>query len=254
MVTLKPDFVQTDHELRVIVWECTDVVDDDDGSKNGIDLYVASSLVCSTDEDEPNEQKTDTHLRSHDGKGSFNWRMKFPLKLPKQRPSDCPRLKLQICDADTLSTGNYVSTVNIPLAPFLRNYEIHCENNKPLKMVNRGHNKFWVHGSDIDSDNLFEIVSEKIFEIERVVRIRRREKILISMQLLPIKTAKKFTNGYGRNAPNHYPLLPPPIGRYSQTLLSKLSKLCSKESICICVLLILLFVTNFVSINSCNSR
>lgn len=48
------------------------------------DLYIR----CRLGGDAAQEQSTDTHLRLPAGqKGSFNWRMKFPLKLPV--PEDC---------------------------------------------------------------------------------------------------------------------------------------------------------------------
>ena len=37
-------------------------------------------------------QTTDTHWRSEDHTGKFNWRMKFPIILPNKTP----RFKLQI--------------------------------------------------------------------------------------------------------------------------------------------------------------
>jgi len=38
---------------------------------------------------------------------------------------------------------------------------------------------------------------------------------LISIEILPIKLAKEFDNGLGRDSPNQYPSLPEPKGRFS---------------------------------------
>jgi hypothetical protein len=61
------------YELRVIIWQCKDVTIKDETTQQN-DLYVTGLL------DLPGQrrQRTDTHLRSKMGFGSFNWRMKFP--------------------------------------------------------------------------------------------------------------------------------------------------------------------------------
>ena len=62
-----------DWELRVIVWGTRDVVFKDEATKCN-DLYARGILG-------DNIFETDTHWRCRE-KGSFNWRWKFPLKLP----------------------------------------------------------------------------------------------------------------------------------------------------------------------------
>jgi uncharacterized Zn-finger protein len=64
-----------DWELRVIVWKTAKCVNKDEGSS---DLYVS----CQIEGNAGSKQSTDTHWKSEDGTGNFNYRMKFPLLLP----------------------------------------------------------------------------------------------------------------------------------------------------------------------------
>lgn len=64
---------ELDFEVRVIVWKTRNPPDFSSGI---IDMYIKCRLAESV------EQSTDTHLRAKGFKGSFNWRMKFPVKLP----------------------------------------------------------------------------------------------------------------------------------------------------------------------------
>eukprot|EP00752_Nemacystus_decipiens_P012046 g10680.t1 len=85
-VALPPD---VEFEVRLVIWKCKDVVAMDFASGLN-DLFVKAWLEgC-----EP--QETDTHWRAKGGKGSFNWRMKFPVLLgPRARSSKFPYLTLQ---------------------------------------------------------------------------------------------------------------------------------------------------------------
>jgi hypothetical protein len=66
----------------VIVWSTIDVHLEDRSELT--DLFIKCRLGGAAAQ----EQSTDTHVRLPAGqKGSFNWRMKFPLKLPV--PEDC---------------------------------------------------------------------------------------------------------------------------------------------------------------------
>jgi hypothetical protein len=67
-------------ELRVIVWKTAKCVNKDEGSS---DLYVS----CQMDNNSASKQITDTHWKSEDGTGNFNYRMKFPVTLPASSTS-----------------------------------------------------------------------------------------------------------------------------------------------------------------------
>lgn len=81
------------YELRVIVWKTRNVVAMDTVS-NMNDLFVR----CWMEGKEKQKQQTDCHYRCKGGKGSFNWRMKFPLSLPMKALYET--LHLQIWDRD----------------------------------------------------------------------------------------------------------------------------------------------------------
>eukprot|EP01065_Artemidia_motanka_P005345 TRINITY_DN12593_c0_g1_i3.p1 TRINITY_DN12593_c0_g1~~TRINITY_DN12593_c0_g1_i3.p1 ORF type:complete len:2851 (+),score=868.86 TRINITY_DN12593_c0_g1_i3:102-8654(+) len=84
-----------DYELRVIVWKCTNVplTEKDITGQASSDIYVKARLKGSS-----GEQSTDTHNRSTDGNGEFNWRMKFPLRYAR---SEVNRARRMIVDERT---------------------------------------------------------------------------------------------------------------------------------------------------------
>jgi hypothetical protein len=42
----------------------------------------------------------------------------------------------------------------------------------------------------------------------------------VSVEVMPLKTAEKLSNGFGRDSPNQYPFLPEPTGRFQFDLFS----------------------------------
>eukprot|EP01084_Bolivina_argentea_P161735 281528_1 len=107
MVDIKPT-PPTEYELRVIIWECKQVKDNDTLT-DANDLFIKGCLRYSSDnKDKENMQETDLHYRARGGNGSFNWRMKFPISLPKKRPIDYPEFRLQLFDKDYFSTNDCI--------------------------------------------------------------------------------------------------------------------------------------------------
>ena len=53
--------------------------------------------------------KTDTHWRSMNGKGSYNWRMVFPVTFPMKSH----RIAIQAWDADLLSSSDYIAEATL---------------------------------------------------------------------------------------------------------------------------------------------
>lgn len=90
--------------IRVVVWDCFEVpCMDDEGTS---DIYIAGYL------DENNKQLTDTHYRSKNGKGSFNWRMVFPVELPQPEVI----ISFQIFDKDIFSPDDFISDCTLDLS------------------------------------------------------------------------------------------------------------------------------------------
>lgn len=89
---------------------------------------------------------TDVHNFSEDGKGEFNWRMKFPIILPRRNPN----LKLQIWDADFVS-DEAISEATINLRSMFN------EMYKNPELKRKEFNDQWLkltHPSDPAKDNL----------------------------------------------------------------------------------------------------
>ena len=79
------------YELRVIVWEATEVALKDDSMFGGEGKSDVFCTITPRGGDEYEQQKTDTHFFST-GDAEFNWRMIWPIALPEKSP----RLFLQV--------------------------------------------------------------------------------------------------------------------------------------------------------------
>ena len=190
------------YELRVIVWECENCPEMD-SLTNATDLYVTGELET-LEEEEENRQQTDIHFRSRNGCGAFNWRMKFPIKLPK-RSNKYPRLKLQIWDKDIFSPDDFVAERVLILKDFLRFGEIKnhsLDTDKRCVLTKDKEKEFWItlqpnkeHGRSLMNP------------------FGEDPKIRLSIELLPMKIVKQLPAGSGRDAPNTNPFLPFPPGR-----------------------------------------
>ena len=73
------------------------------------------------------EKSTDTHYNSKDGRGEFNWRMKFPIELP----CEFPRLKIQVYGFGVITNeiiGENTINIQKALANLLKEGEIEIPN------------------------------------------------------------------------------------------------------------------------------
>eukprot|EP00488_Nonionellina_sp_1-RS-2012_P004198 TRINITY_DN9400_c0_g1_i1.p1 TRINITY_DN9400_c0_g1~~TRINITY_DN9400_c0_g1_i1.p1 ORF type:complete len:278 (+),score=85.65 TRINITY_DN9400_c0_g1_i1:108-836(+) len=237
MIDIKPP-PRDEYELRVIVWECKDCPIMDE-TTNMNDLYITGAIL-STDMEEEGVQQTDLHFRSQNGCGSFNWRMKFPIKLPKARLAEYPVFQVQIWDKDYFSPSDNISEASIPLQPFLRYAEKYSKDKRCVLTLN-DEEQFWID-----------------------LKEKGGGKIKLSIELLPCHTAKLLPAGLGRKDPNCNPHLPPPEGRAQFSLLNPCQsirillgdRLCCKICmilICaICIALAIFITPNLISAITAN--
>ena len=94
--TVKPPS-REEYEIRVIIWETRDIK-----MINGTNVNIYSKIIYDPSgwAGENVEKETDVHYNSKDGKGEFNWRMKFRIALP----CEFPRLKFQVYDYSPFGT------------------------------------------------------------------------------------------------------------------------------------------------------
>ncbi|XP_072300048.1 fer-1-like protein 6 [Eucyclogobius newberryi] len=125
------------YELRIIVWNTEDVVLEDTNiitGQSSSDIYVKGWLKGL----EHDRQETDVHYNSLTGEGNFNWRFVFPFNyLPAEKMMVMQQkehifsldkaekkfpaiLALQVWDFDTLSSDDFIGTVELDLHRFPR--------------------------------------------------------------------------------------------------------------------------------------
>lgn len=103
--TVKPPS-REEYEIRLVLWETRDVK-----IPNGTSVNVFIKVIFDPSgwAGEIFDKETDVHYNSKDGKGEFNWRMKFRISLP----CEFPRLKFQVYDyspfGDTIIGENILS-------------------------------------------------------------------------------------------------------------------------------------------------
>lgn len=89
-------------EIRVVVWDCKNVPSRD---KEGTsDIYIVGKIGSQT-------YKTDTHFRSADGFGSFNWRMIWKVMLPMKDNT----VTFQIWDQDFMSEDDFIAEATVDI-------------------------------------------------------------------------------------------------------------------------------------------
>ena len=221
-----------EYELRIIVWECKNCPIMDDFTDMN-DLYISCKLRGYTDKDI--QQETDLHFRSQNGCGSFNWRMKFPIKLPIDKPkSEYPDLQFQIWDKDFFSTNDNIAEYQFKLFHFLRYCEKNCTDKRCVYEY-EGDDEFWLtlrkrnNGRSEDASGDEQVSSSSIcpcFGVNnRRWNIDKHGQIKISIELLPMDKAKQYPAGFGRDAPNRNPYLPDPKGRAKFSILRPVNSL-----------------------------
>jgi len=162
-----------DYELRVIVWDTKEVVFKD---KNMSDIF------CSVYPEGQDPQVTDTHWRSENGIGLFNWRTKFPINLPAA--FEIPKLKLQIWDKDILHPNEAIAEANLNLRTFYKK----AYRNKSAR----------------------ESLAKQFIAMTHPSHQGIQGQIDVSIELLTLEESKRSPAGFGRGEPNTNPFLEEP--------------------------------------------
>eukprot|EP00003_Mantamonas_plastica_P026739 TRINITY_DN5575_c0_g1_i4.p1 TRINITY_DN5575_c0_g1~~TRINITY_DN5575_c0_g1_i4.p1 ORF type:complete len:218 (-),score=61.37 TRINITY_DN5575_c0_g1_i4:99-752(-) len=159
------------YELRVIVWETHDTppMDRRTGSS---DIYVTVQ-VEGTDV----SGKTDTHWKSKDEGGLFNYR----IKLNQNLPTKVPRMLIQVWDADVGSSNEMIGQVTWNLAKY-------------FEMA-------------VDSQGTVKTPKVKLFLTHPNFKNQKRGYITLEMSILRKKEADKDPVGEAQFFPNHDPEL-----------------------------------------------
>jgi len=189
-ISLRPP---AEFELRLVVWGTEGVANfDDEGTS---DIFIRAWV----NEAEPKE--TDTHYRCMNGKGSFNWRMVYPLILTDNMKNIAT---VQIWDRDILSKSDFIAEASFS---FDATAKTAWETGGRIKrmgdaggmLVHSTSEKFWIDCMRRKEDG----------------KLEQGGRVQISLELVPKSQVAACPVGEGRNEPNVDPFLPPPVGRFS---------------------------------------
>lgn len=192
----------------MVLWDTKDVV--------GLDMGGTSDIFLKVFFEEKVYRETDTHWRCGTGKGSFNWRALMDTTYP--RHDDDYMMTVQCWDRDVLSANKLIGETALDLEEPMRDcmltdheimvtktyYESHWnEKLAPFKLKWHNEDSFWVPATAID---------------EKTGKVKVNGYVRMSLKILPKHMADISKLGHGRDAPNHDPFCPPPVGRISFTL------------------------------------
>ncbi|CAF0876645.1 unnamed protein product [Brachionus calyciflorus] len=202
-------------QLRVNVYNTEDVTLDDENPLTGersSDIYVRAYLADKIDE----AQRTDTHFRSLNGEGKFNWRFIFDFEyLPaeemiiyKQKPSKFslftvekkvdPIITFECWDADLISSDDILGSLQLDLSKMIKGAKSSsfCK----LSMLKKKNNQ------DI---NLFKVKNHRgwwpfsIYDSGKSLKLAG--KLEAEFQLLTEQQALEKPAGLGRKEPDPLP-------------------------------------------------
>jgi len=189
-----------DLELRVVVWDVADCPCYD--AEGQSDLYVKANCNLALKD---HTQSTDVHYRSKTKKGSFNWRMAWPLQLSLASKS-FPRLRLQVWDKDLFAPDDSIGETTLRLDNLCK---------RVLALNNRA---YFVNSGD-SGERDFYIVDLKNPKLAKEAA-EGTPKVKVRIELCPKAYTDSHPAGLGRADPNQHPFLPPPVGRVNWNLLN----------------------------------
>ncbi|SBT74771.1 ferlin, putative [Plasmodium malariae] len=162
-----------DYQLRLVIWKVSNAAIDDNST---ISLFVRCIY---TDEENEDRRDTDTHYNSKDGKGVFNWRIVYNIKIP----TNATTIKVQVHNYALLSSNEPIGEATLDLAAhFYR-----ARKKKGFYHIPR----FWLACKHPAHKN------------------KIRGNVEIEASILPKSEAEVDPVGNGRDEPNKDPFLPP---------------------------------------------
>eukprot|EP00741_Cyanophora_paradoxa_P022431 tig00021489_g21657.t1 len=172
-------------ELRVAVWEVTDVPVRDD--LNGANISIAAELP-GAEGAAGQPQKTDVHHRCFDGRASFNYRLKWTVELPyKGQPRLAFRLRDQPVSEKQPQTLQPPQTLGEAVLS-LRNLFQQAQKDP--------------NGATLEKQT----IPLTIYNSNG----RSQAKLVVSLSVLSEMEAGLRRAGFGQEEPNNHPFLPPP--------------------------------------------
>lgn len=200
-------------ELRLVVWETRNIPLFDD--HNYANLYIRGELIFETEEGVEVEQfhETDSHTGLKDGRGIFNYRMKYKFEAPCK----FPRLKLFVWERWLLS-HTALGEAELDLSSLIREAAMSVQQKdvieRPRRWISLNHSS-WPGQARGDLD--------------------------IQMSVVTAQYAEKHPVGNARDAPNENPFLsePPRESIFTQVFRSATSTSCL---ITCCIVFVLIVV------------
>ena len=198
---------QTYVEMRLVIWETENIrTADIEGTS---DLYVNAYIQPES------KQSTDVHYRCTTGIGSFNWRMVFPLYLPK----DNKILTLHVYDKDIFKRNDFLCGTTLDLRDLM---SIAKDLDIPISLT-----KAYIDGCSENQKRKYEGIefisksedpTQTKFWLQLYNNNQKDGRVLCSVEILPQWKADITKVGKGRSEPNVSPYLPPPVGRFEFSL------------------------------------
>lgn len=215
-------------ELRVIVWGTAEVPAQD-VAEGMTDMYVAVKFGSER------VQTTDIHWRCQTGKGSFNWRCIFPVKI-RHKESAKERLTVQVFDKDILESDDAVGESVVQLQSYFRkafNSKARAQGPVKQSFIYEGDKSVRPKGMGGIAKALRDgatilssggAINPQLQDKDKFWLPIRGAKgagmgyVQLSIELMPEEMARTKAAGYGRSEPNDNPVLPEPEGRLGFTL------------------------------------
>ncbi|KAM9175042.1 fer-1-like protein 5 [Mergus octosetaceus] len=214
------------YELRCVVWNTRDMDlrDTNVAGQRMSDIYVTGWL----DGLEEQRQRTDVHYRSLQGDGSFNWRFVFPFEylaaerlcvLPRKEhfwsldetvQKLPPKLILQVWDNDMFTADDFLGVLELELSRLPQP----ARRPQDCALTPRPSRWPWQGARGPPHLSLFRQKRVKGWwpcTVQEGGKRRLSGKLELSLELLKAKEAEERPAGKGREEPNMYPALQPPL-------------------------------------------